>query len=60
MEDMNGVAGGDEYLAPMNMVPQDMLRELAEAPEPAPAPQDEPEDDNEDEDPPLRVVEGGR
>lgn len=62
MEDLNGVAGGDEYLAPMNMVPQDMLRELAEAPEPAPVPQDDPEDDNEDddEDPPLRVVEGGR
>lgn len=65
MEDLNPVAGGDEYLAPMNMVPQDMLREIAEAPEPAApqgAPAEDPEDDPEDddEDPPLRVVEGGR
>jgi HK97 family phage portal protein len=63
MEDLNAVTGGDEYLAPMNMVPQDMLRELAEAPEPAPAaPAEDPEDDqdDDDEDPPLRVVEGGR
>jgi len=36
LEDMNPVAGGDEYLAPMNMAPADMLREMSEAPEPAP------------------------
>ncbi len=64
MEDLNPVPGGDEYLAPMNMVPADMLRELAEAPEPAPAPTPtESSDDTEDDeqtDPPLRVVEGRR
>lgn len=35
MEDMNPVAGGDEYLVQSQMVPQDMLREMAKR-EPAP------------------------
>lgn len=35
LEDMNRIPGGDEYLAPMNMVPADLLRELAETPAPA-------------------------
>ncbi|MBP8284624.1 MAG: phage portal protein, partial [Chromatiaceae bacterium] len=35
LEDLNRIPGGDEYLAPMNMVPADMLREIAE-PDPAP------------------------
>lgn len=37
MEDMNPVAGGDEYLVQSQMVPQDMLREMNERqPEPQP------------------------
>jgi len=39
LEDQNPVAGGDEYLAPMNMVPADMLRDLAE---PKPVQVDQP------------------
>lgn len=49
LEDLNPVDGGDEYLAPMNMVPADMLRELADKPEPppsAPPPEDEDEVDD--------------
>lgn len=30
LEDQNPIPGGDEYLAPVNMVPADMLREIAE------------------------------
>jgi HK97 family phage portal protein len=40
-EDMNPVAGGDEYFAPMNMVPADMLREINQ-PKPEPAPVADP------------------
>jgi HK97 family phage portal protein len=40
-EDMNPVAGGDEYFAPMNMVPADMLREINK-PKPEPEPLAEP------------------
>jgi len=40
-EDMNPVAGGDEYFAPMNMVPADMLREINQ-PKPEPKPLEEP------------------
>ena len=44
LEDMNPVPGGDEYYAPMNMVPSDMLREINEPkPEPQPLPLAEPE-----------------
>ena len=39
LEDINRIPGGDDYWAPVNMVPADMLREIAEPkPEPAPAP----------------------
>lgn len=37
LEDLNKIKGGDDYLAPMNMVPSDLLRELSE-PQPAPQP----------------------
>jgi len=30
LEDLNPISGGDDYLAPMNMVPADMLREINE------------------------------
>lgn len=36
LEDMNPVPGGDEYLVQSQMVPQDMLRDLANKPEPEP------------------------
>lgn len=35
LEDLNPIPGGDEYLAPMNMVPADMLRDINEQQEPA-------------------------
>ena len=45
MEDMNPVAGGDEYLVQSQMVPQDMLRELAERkPEPVQPPMQQEDD----------------
>lgn len=68
LEDMNPVDGGEDYLAPMNMVPADMLRELAEAPAPAPAAgnaddnaddqaDDSPDPETDDEAPPrVRAV----
>lgn len=43
MEDMNPVAGGDEYLVQSQMVPQDMLREINEV---KPEPMAEPEPAN--------------
>jgi len=38
---LNPISGGDDYLAPMNMVPADMLREINE-PKPEPEPLAEP------------------
>ena len=34
LEDMNRIPGGDDYWAPVNMVPADMLREISEPQEP--------------------------
>jgi len=46
LEDLNRIPGGDDYLAPMNMVPADMLRELNDTPAPpAPDPLDVPPED---------------
>lgn len=34
LEDMNPIPGGDDYLAPLNMAPMDMLRDINEPKEP--------------------------
>ena len=36
MEDMNSVPGGDEYLVQAQMIPQDMIREKNQIPDPTP------------------------
>jgi len=48
LEDLNPIKSGDDYLAPMNMVPADMLREINE-PKPEPVP-------NEPVQPTMRAV----
>jgi len=50
LEDLNPVEGGDDYLAPLNMVPADMMRELAEAQMQPPAPVEPPPVDDEEDD----------